>query len=100
MNNLTKQKSAQKPAMVIFGAGILQVPLIEAVKKRNWSAIVVDKNKNAPGVTIADVFIKDNIYSHGKVLQQLDNHKDSIRYCGTIGTDLSDRVAGVNESYN
>ena len=34
------------------------------------------------------------------MLQQLDNHKDSIRYCGTIGTDLSDRVAGVNERYN
>ena len=44
--------------IMIVGAGKTQVPLIKASKKEGYHTIVCDKDPAAPGVTLADEFIR------------------------------------------
>ncbi|WP_374174038.1 acetyl-CoA carboxylase biotin carboxylase subunit family protein [Flavobacterium tructae] len=47
-----------KDSILIFGAGELQISIIQKVKDIGFQAIVIDPNKTAPAKTVADVFIQ------------------------------------------
>lgn len=44
--------------IMVIGAGEAQVPLIEAAKKEGYYTVVCDLNPDAPGVVLADEFVK------------------------------------------
>ena len=44
--------------LMIIGAGMAQVPLIQASRNENYHTIVCDLNPGAPGVSLANIFYK------------------------------------------
>ena len=49
-----KQNKEQKNKIMIVGAGVYQVPLIQRAKERGLETIVVSPDGNYPGLAIAD----------------------------------------------
>ncbi len=83
--------------IMIIGAGILQMPVIEIAKDMGLKTIVTDYNPNAPGLKIADVPIimsTKDIEGTVRVAKQYAE-KDRIDGVITVGTDASMTVAAV-----
>ncbi|MDH5717343.1 MAG: alpha-hydroxy-acid oxidizing protein [Spirochaetia bacterium] len=91
-------KSAKK-AIVILGAGILQLNLIKEAKKR-YKTIVVDMNKNAAGVSFADVFLPVSTKDKEKLIEALKPFEKELALCLVSGSDMTPTVAAVNEKFN
>ncbi len=85
------------PCVLILGAGLMQIPAIEAAKKNGFKAVVVDANPNAVGVPCADAFSpvdlkdKDGLLAFAKTIPNLKG-------VFTAGTDFSASVAFVAKS--
>jgi len=89
-----------KKSIVILGAGILQAPLIKEAKKNNFFCIVVDKNPNAVGRSLADIFLNISIKDSDLLIKELTSLNQSFLYCTTIGTDVTNSVALVSKHFN
>lgn len=87
----------------IIGGGILQVPLIEEVKKLNLGSIVTDGNpncickKNASYFEAIDIF---NIDEHIKYADELVNKGIKIEGVLAAGIDAPETMARVAEHLN
>lgn len=55
--------------LMVLGAGVNQIPLIEAAKKNNYTVIVCDYSEKAPGVKLADEFCCVSIMDKNGVLE-------------------------------
>lgn len=64
-------------AILIVGAGFGQIPAIKAAKSMDLITIVVDKNPNAVGAKLADVFCEVDIIDKEGVLKIAKEHKVS-----------------------
>ncbi|MBN1897566.1 MAG: alpha-hydroxy-acid oxidizing protein [Spirochaetes bacterium] len=88
--------------LMIIGAGVLQVPVIEIAKQMGLKTIVTDYNKDAPGLKIADVpLIMSTKDMEGNVrLAKQYAFKDGIDGVITVGTDAAMTVAAVANALN
>lgn len=48
---------AQDRSLLVFGAGVNQVPVLRASREAGWRTIVVDRDPEAPGASLADRFV-------------------------------------------
>ena len=87
--------------VISLGAGILQLPLIEEIKKCGGYSIAIDKNPHALGVKKADYFIEASTKNAQEIIRKLDSLlcRSKITHCVTVGTDMTSTLAEVNEHF-
>ena len=64
--------------LLVLGAGIESVEGYLAIKKFKCNIIAVDKNRNAPGVEYADMYINASIHNHFPILKKIKKKKLKI----------------------
>lgn len=88
-----------RKGVVIFGAGLLQKPLIDAAKARGWYTIIVDQNPDALAAQSGDLFVEIPGNDPEALVDVLWPHRDKFHFAATLGTDLSFFVATINEAF-
>lgn len=78
--------------IMILGAGIYQVPLIETAKKMGLYTIVVSIPGNYPGFALADKVYYENTVDEDKILEIAK--KERIKGIVTTGTDVCMKTVG------
>jgi biotin carboxylase len=88
-----------KKAILILGAGTMQIPAIESAKKKGWTVIVADGNPCAEGRTLADRFEQIDLKDFEAMATMATELKQNTGLDGvfTAGTDFSSTVAFVAE---
>ena len=86
--------------ILILGAGLMQKPAILAAKHLGFKAIVVDANKNAVAVPMADEFYPVDLKDRESLLELAKklNKKGDLKGVFTAGTDFSASVSFVAEN--
>ena len=85
--------------ILILGAGLMQKPAILAAKHIGLKSVVVDANKNAVAVPLADEFYPIDLKDREALLElaQKLNKKGELKGVFTAGTDFSASVSFVAE---
>ncbi len=88
----------KKDAIIILGAGIMQIPAIKSAKNMGLISIVFDGNSNAPGKNIPDFFENIDLKDGNAILEKCYAYKKSHNITGvfTAGTDFSYMVAWLS----
>lgn len=89
-----------KGIFAILGGGLFQCELIKKASQKGYKTLVLDKNPEAAGASLADIFLPVDISDKDAVCGALRPYKQDLALCGTVGTDFSDSVAQVNEVYS
>ena len=86
--------------ILILGAGLMQKPAILAAKHLGFKAVVVDANKNAVAVPLADEFFPVDLKDRAALLELAKklNGKGELKGVFTAGTDFSASVSYVAEN--
>ncbi|MBR1404465.1 MAG: ATP-grasp domain-containing protein [Treponema sp.] len=86
--------------ILILGAGLMQKPAILAAQHLGFKAIVVDANKNAVAVPLADEFYPVDLKDRESLLELAKklNKKGDLKGVFTAGTDFSASVSFVAEN--
>jgi biotin carboxylase len=84
-------------AVLILGAGTMQIPAIEAAARMGVKSYVVDGNPEAPGASLADRFEAIDLKDPGKIAAY-GRTVPGLAGVFTAGTDFSASVAEVAES--
>ena len=71
---------------LILGAGVYQLPLIEAVKSRGLHSIVASRAENYPGIELADTFLEIDTTDRESILAAAKRF--SISGIATTGSDV------------
>ncbi|MEA2063369.1 MAG: ATP-grasp domain-containing protein, partial [Gemmatimonadota bacterium] len=86
-----------KRGILIIGAGIMQIPLIEAARRMGLRTVVIDYNLKAPGMALADIALEVStrnidfsVLAARKIAGQVPIHGVL-----TVGTDASRTVSAV-----
>jgi len=56
------------PALLVYGAGTNQLPLIEASRRQGYRVIAIDRDANAPGAACADRFHCISLRDHAAIV--------------------------------
>lgn len=85
--------------LLIVGAGLMQLPVIDLAKKNAISTVCLDGNPDAPGREKADFFYRVDIKDESACLKAAKAHRARHRLDGviTVGTDFSTTVAWIAE---
>ena len=85
--------------ILILGAGLMQKPAILGAKHLGYKAVVVDANKNAVAVPLADEFYPVDLKDREALLELAEklNKKGELKGVFTAGTDFSASVSYVAE---
>ncbi len=83
--------------VIIVGAGIMQIPVIEAAKKMGLRTVVTDYNCNAPGFAMADVGLEVSTRNIDFSVLNARRIAEHIPIDGvlTVGTDASRTVSAM-----
>lgn len=86
-----------KKTIMIIGAGIMQIPLIETAKEMGLKTVVTDYNSDAVGLKLADIplIISTRDFEGTVRVAKQYNKKSRIDGVLTVGTDASMTVAAV-----
>lgn len=86
--------------ILILGAGLMQKPAILAAKHLGYKAVVVDANKNAVAVPLADEFYPVDLKDREALLELAKtlSKKGCLKGVFTAGTDFSASVSFVAEN--
>ena len=86
--------------ILILGAGLMQKPAILAAKHLGLKAVVVDANKNAVAVPLADEFFPVDLKDRESLLELAKklNENGELKGVFTAGTDFSASVSFVAEN--
>ncbi|MBN2289546.1 MAG: ATP-grasp domain-containing protein [Candidatus Glassbacteria bacterium] len=86
-----------KRGIMIIGAGLMQVPLIEAARNMGLRTVVTDYNRESPGFALADVALEVStrnidfsVLAARRIAEQVPIHGVL-----TVGTDASRTVSAV-----
>jgi biotin carboxylase len=80
----------------VIGGGLLQIPLIEEIKKLGYKVIVSDKNRNCVCSKRADVFFEIDIYDipkHLEIACEFEKSKGKIVGVLAAGIDAPETMA-------
>lgn len=96
--SLDKKNNVRK-GIVILGAGIMQIPAIEAAAEKGFTTIVFDGNINASGRNKADFFEVIDLKNMDAIYSRCISYRKTIDISGvfTAGTDFSYVVAWLSE---
>lgn len=75
-----------KRRIMILGAGIYQVPLIEKAKRMGLETVVVSSKGNYPGIRLADIYLDIDTTDVNRVLKAATEY--AIEGISTTGTDV------------
>ena len=86
--------------ILILGAGLMQKPAILGAKHLGYKTVVVDANKNAVAVPLADEFYPVDLKDRESLLELAKklNKKGELKGVFTAGTDFSASVSFVAEN--
>ena len=84
MDQATDIYPASRDAIVVIAAGAGQLPVIKAVQAAGYAAIAVDRNCDAPGLTVADYAITESTYDTGAVLSALQDIDGNFKLKGVL----------------
>ncbi|MCL2294532.1 MAG: ATP-grasp domain-containing protein [Spirochaetes bacterium] len=89
----------KKNAVVILGAGIMQVLAIKSASKMGFVTIAFDGNIDAPGKNFPDYFENIDLKDRGSLLEKSRAYTAAydIKAVFTVGTDFSYMVAWLSE---
>ena len=97
------EKKLEQKNILILGAGLMQKPAILSAKELNLRTCVIDADKNAVCVPLADEFEQIDLKDKDKILEyaeKLQKSKNSLIAVFTAGTDFSASVSYVCEKLN
>jgi biotin carboxylase len=63
--------------LLVYGAGVNQVPVLEAGRRRGWRVVAIDRDPKAPGIGLADRFICTSMGDHEAILRAVEG--ESLR---------------------
>jgi biotin carboxylase len=91
-----------KNAILIIGAGTMQVPAIKEAQALGYLSIAVDGNPQAVGADIADIFIPQDLKEPQLICQHVEQLglSDYIKAVFTAGTDFSYTVAVIAQYFS
>lgn len=86
--------------ILVLGAGVMQLPALEAARRNGWYLVVADGNPEALGRDLADAFHVVDLKDIDGLLALARSYHDAGRLHGvfTAGTDFSASVAYVAEA--
>ncbi len=89
-------------AILILGAGQMQIPAIITAKSKDWIVWLADGNSNAVGIQYADHFLHIDLKDKHKLAESASRIKKKHGLDGvfTAGTDFSTTVAYIAEQNN
>jgi len=73
-----------KKNLISLGAGISQLPLIEKAVESGYGVVAIDRNKEAPGMALADDQINLSTYDTQAVIGSLSNLGDKKKISGLL----------------
>ncbi|MFO0688387.1 MAG: hypothetical protein U0900_06750 [Myxococcota bacterium] len=76
------------PTLLVYGAGVHQVPILAAGRRRGYRIVAVDRDPRAPGVGLADRFLCTSLRDHDAIAAAIED--ESI--CGVVAR-VTDPVA-------
>jgi isopentenyl diphosphate isomerase/L-lactate dehydrogenase-like FMN-dependent dehydrogenase/biotin carboxylase len=88
--------------LVVIGGGLLQVPVIRRAKESGIVTVVLDQNREAPGVKIADYFVMASTLDAEAALYNIEKFNTETRKIDavlTVGTDASFTVATIAKQF-
>lgn len=97
------EKKLEQKNILILGAGLMQKPAILSAKELNLRTCVIDADKNAVCVPLADEFEQIDLKDKDKILEyaeKLQKSQISLIAVFTAGTDFSASVSYVCEKLN
>ncbi len=97
------EKKLEQKNILILGAGLMQKPAILSAKELNLRTCVIDADKNAVCVPLADEFEQIDLKDKDKILEyaeKLQKSQNSLIAVFTAGTDFSASVSYVCEKLN
>lgn len=97
------EKKLEQKNILILGAGLMQKPAILSAKELNLRTCVIDADKNAVCVPLADEFEQIDLKDKDKILEyaeKLQKSQNSLIAVFTAGTDFSTSVSYVCEKLN
>ncbi|MCP5514815.1 MAG: ATP-grasp domain-containing protein [Spirochaetales bacterium] len=85
-------------AIVILGAGIMQIPAIESAKRKGYITIVFDGNCKAQGAAVSDHFENIDLKNREALFEKCLGYRKKYQIAGvfTAGTDFSYIVAWLS----
>ncbi|NBF41444.1 MAG: ATP-grasp domain-containing protein [Spirochaetes bacterium] len=86
--------------ILVLGAGVMQLPALEAARRNGWYLVVADGNPEALGRELSDAFHVVDLKDMGGLLALARSYYEAGRLHGvfTAGTDFSASVAYVAET--
>ncbi len=86
--------------ILVLGAGVMQLPALEAARRNGWYLVVADGNPEALGRELADAFHVVDLKDIDGLLELARSYYDAGNLHGvfTAGTDFSASVAYVAEA--
>ena len=97
------EKKLEQKNILILGAGLMQKPAILSAKELNLRTCVIDADKNAVCVPLADEFEQIDLKDKDKILEYAEKLQKSQNFLiavFTAGTDFSASVSYVCEKLN
>jgi len=87
--------SVNNESILILGAGIMQIPAINAAKKLGYRVIVADVNPEAPGIDAADVYAEIDLKDYRAIADEAVRLRkdENLAAVFTAGTDFSSTAA-------
>ena len=85
----------------IIGAGLMQLPIIEAAKTRGYAVMITDRNPQAPGIARSDDFHQIDTYDvagHLKLAERLSKAHRPIVACVADAIDVG-HVSAASADY-
>ena len=92
----TRRKGTKSGSLLVYGAGLNQVPLLEAGRREGWRIIAIDRNADAPGATLADRFLCLSLRDHQAIASETrDENLVGVlaRITDHVGLESSCRLA-------
>lgn len=85
--------------IMVLGAGIMQIPALEAARRNGWLSLCVDGDPAAPGAQFADTFYPVDLKDRDALLHLAQRTRQDSGLDGvfTVGTDFSASVAWIAE---
>lgn len=89
--------------IICLGAGISQLPLIQAAKHRGCNVVAIDRDSKAPGFSLADKRIIESTYDVERVLNSLHSLDKRHHFCGLVARTSGPALktaAAIAEEFN
>lgn len=89
----------EKDTIALLGAGLLQIPFMQAARELGLRVLALDQNHAAVGREYANDFVHVQIADAEAVITALKPYARQLRFIATVATDFSHIVGKVNDAF-